>query len=177
VPLLGAGPADWAAGAGLAAGIEPVVYAGRAEVARHPRSTARGGQVLNLGHYLEWPASPARYPGATALAQARTAGAFTAVHEAFWAAARRAHGEPAGTRGRDRGAPAAPASARRRRDRRARCVKIRATRTDVVAVEARKAGRGGCGDRGQSGIAAGRAAAGSRRSPATTRCCPSRQAR
>lgn len=37
-------------------------------------------------------------PGATALAQARTAGVFTPTHEAFWVAARTARGDAAGTR-------------------------------------------------------------------------------
>jgi len=41
---------------------------------------------------------PGAFAGATALAQARTAGLFTAEHEAFWTAARRAHGDSAGTR-------------------------------------------------------------------------------
>jgi hypothetical protein len=37
-------------------------------------------------------------PGATALVQARRSGVFTAEHEAFWAAARTALGDTAGTR-------------------------------------------------------------------------------
>lgn len=41
---------------------------------------------------------PGALPGATALAQARAAGSFTTAHEAFWAAARKAHGDSAGTR-------------------------------------------------------------------------------
>ena len=36
--------------------------------------------------------------GSAALAQAREEGAFTALHDAFWAAARTAHGDAAGTR-------------------------------------------------------------------------------
>jgi hypothetical protein len=44
-----------------------------------------------------WPASRA-LPGATALAQARTSGAFTPVHEAFWGMARARLGDAAGTR-------------------------------------------------------------------------------
>ena len=43
-------------------------------------------------------ASPARCPGATALAQARAAGTFTAAHQGYWDAARRQHGDAAGTR-------------------------------------------------------------------------------
>ena len=41
---------------------------------------------------------PGALPGATALVQARAAGAFTSAHEAFWAAARKAHGDGGGTR-------------------------------------------------------------------------------
>jgi hypothetical protein len=51
-----------------------------------------------LDHYLEIPArKPGALPGSTALAQARKAGVFTAEHEAFWAGARRAHGDARGT--------------------------------------------------------------------------------
>ena len=56
-------------------------------------------KVLVLDHYLEiLRRKPGALPGATALAQARASGAFTAEHDAFWAAARTAHGDPAGTR-------------------------------------------------------------------------------
>ncbi len=41
---------------------------------------------------------PGALRGATALVQARAAGTFTAAHEAFWAAARKAHGDGGGTR-------------------------------------------------------------------------------
>lgn len=44
------------------------------------------------------PALPGALPWATALAQARASGVFTTEHEAFWAAARRALGDTAGTR-------------------------------------------------------------------------------
>lgn len=68
-------------------------------VALHERSTRRGDQVLLLDHYLEVLArKPGALPGATALAQARTAGTFTPAHDAFWAAARKALGDGAGTR-------------------------------------------------------------------------------
>ena len=40
----------------------------------------------------------ATLPGSTALEQARAAGRFTPVHDAWWAAARKAHGDAAGTR-------------------------------------------------------------------------------
>jgi len=78
---------------------EVIVLDGRAEVARHARSVTRGSQTLVLDHYLEVLArKPGAMPGATALVQARKAGTFTAAHDAFWAAARRAHGDGAGTR-------------------------------------------------------------------------------
>ena len=41
---------------------------------------------------------PGALPGATVLEQARAAGRFTPVHDAWWAAARTAHGDAAGTR-------------------------------------------------------------------------------
>jgi hypothetical protein len=49
---------------------------------------------MNRPHYLEvLKYKPGPLPGATALVQARANGAFTSVHEAFWAAARKAHGD------------------------------------------------------------------------------------
>jgi hypothetical protein len=52
-----------------------------------------------LDHYLEvLVRKPGAMPGATALAQAREQGAFTPTHQAFWTAARRKHGDTAGTR-------------------------------------------------------------------------------
>ena len=55
--------------------------------------------MLVLDHYLEvLERKPGALPGATALAQARKSGAFTAAHEAFWAAARRPTVTPQGTR-------------------------------------------------------------------------------
>ncbi len=46
-----------------------------------------------------WGRSPqaGRFPGATALDQARSAGKFTPFHDARWAAAVRAHGDAEGT--------------------------------------------------------------------------------
>lgn len=68
-------------------------------VARHPRITRRYHYRDDLDHYLEsLLVKPGALAGSTALAQARTAGTFTAAHDAFWAAARAAHGEAAGTR-------------------------------------------------------------------------------
>jgi len=71
----------------------------RVEVARHERSTVRGSATLVLDHYLDVLArKPGALPGATALVQARAAGSFTPAHEAFWAAARKTHGDTAGAR-------------------------------------------------------------------------------
>src|SRR5690606_37361511 len=54
---------------------------------------------LDLDHYLEALISkPVAMPGARALAQARAGGTFTPVHDAWWVAARRAHGDAEGTR-------------------------------------------------------------------------------
>ncbi len=78
---------------------ELVVYDGREEVARHERLIAKGNTRLDLDHYLEaLVRKPGALPGATALDQARPAGRFTPVHDAWWAAARKAHGERDGTR-------------------------------------------------------------------------------
>lgn len=78
---------------------ELVVYDGRTEVARHERLGGRGGSRLELDHYLEGLLrKPGALPGATVLEQARAAGRFTPVHDAWWAAARTAHGDAAGTR-------------------------------------------------------------------------------
>jgi len=75
------------------------VFEGRRQVARHERATVRGSQTLVLDHYLEvLVRKPGALPGATALVQARATGTFTAAHEAFWAAARKAHGDSGGTR-------------------------------------------------------------------------------
>jgi len=78
---------------------ELVIFDGRREVARHPRIVRKGAQSLVLDHYLEvLVRKPGALPGATALVQARESGVFTAEHEAFWAAARAAHGDGGGTR-------------------------------------------------------------------------------
>ena len=61
--------------------------------------TVKGGQSLDVGSLPGGAArKPGALPGATALVQARAAGVFTPAHEAFWAAARKAHGDGAGTR-------------------------------------------------------------------------------
>jgi transposase len=76
-----------------------VIYDGRAEVARHERVPGRERSRLDLDHYLEaLVRKPGALPGSTALEQARAAGKFTPVHDAWWAAARKAHGDAAGTR-------------------------------------------------------------------------------
>ncbi|MEV5956202.1 hypothetical protein AB0M11_20935 [Streptomyces sp. NPDC051987] len=78
---------------------EIVVYDGRTEVARHERLIAKGQVRLELDHYLEaLVRKPGAFPGATALEQARSAGKFTPVHDAWWAAACKAHGDRDGTR-------------------------------------------------------------------------------
>ena len=75
------------------------VYDRASVVARHRRAVGKGVKVLDLDHYLEiLLRKPGALPGATALAQARASKAFTAEHESFWAAARKARGDAAGTR-------------------------------------------------------------------------------
>jgi transposase len=122
---------------------ELVVSDGAVQVARHARATARGSQSLQLDHYLEvLYHKPGALPGATALAQARSAGVFTAVHDAWWAAARVAHGDAAGTRAlievlllhRHLAAEHVVAGI-------SAALAVRSTSPDVVAVEARKAAR------------------------------------
>ncbi|WP_165067699.1 IS21 family transposase [Marisediminicola senii] len=78
---------------------ELVVFDGRTPIARHPRIVARGGESMNLDHYLEvLKMKPGALPGSTALAHARSTGAFTSAHEAFWASTRKSNGDAAGTR-------------------------------------------------------------------------------
>jgi hypothetical protein len=68
-------------------------------VARHERAAGKYGEILILDHYLEvLKVKPGALPGATALAQAKAAGAFTQVHQRYWDAARRTRGDAAGTR-------------------------------------------------------------------------------
>src|SRR6266487_1057379 len=68
-------------------------------VARHERAAGKYAEILALDHYLEvLRYKPGALPGATALAQARAAGTFTAAHQGYWDAARRKHGDAAGTR-------------------------------------------------------------------------------
>ena len=94
-----------------------------------------------MDHYLEiLYRKPGALPGATALAQARASKTFTSEHDAFWAAARKAHGDAAGTRAlvevlllhrhRDRADVLAGITA---------ALSVGSTSPDVVALEARKA--------------------------------------
>ena len=110
-------------------------------VARHQRAIGKGAKVLDLDHYLEiLYRKPGALPGATALAQARAAKKFTAEHDALWAAARKAHGDAAGTRALvevlllhrhlDRVDVLAGITA---------ALSVGSTSPDVVALEARKA--------------------------------------
>ena len=74
------------------------VLDGASVVARHERAVGRYVQVLTLDHYLDvLKIKPGALPGATALAQAKACGAFTAAHQAYWDAARRDRGDKAGT--------------------------------------------------------------------------------
>ncbi len=75
------------------------IYDGATLVARHERAVGRYVEVLALDHYLEvLKTKPGGLSGATALAQAKARGAFTASHQAYWDAVRRARGDTAGTR-------------------------------------------------------------------------------
>jgi transposase len=75
------------------------VLDGSRVVARHERAAGKYAEILVLDHYLEvLRHKPGALPGATALAQARAAGTFTAAHQGYWDAARRQHGDAAGTR-------------------------------------------------------------------------------
>lgn len=145
------------------------VFDGRTLVSRHPRMVARGGETVDLDHYLEvLRTKPGALPGSTALAQARAAGTFTAAHEAFWAAARRTDGDTAGTRAlievlllhctMAAGDVAAGL---------VQALKVGAVTADVVAVEARRhaiSTGGPESDRGQLDSApAGRPGRGDRR--------------
>jgi transposase len=132
-----------------------IVYDRSSVVARHQRAVGKGAKVLDLDHYLEiLYRKPGALPGATALAQARAAKAFTAEHDAFWAAARKARGDAGGTRALvevlllhrhlDRADVLAGISA---------ALSVGSTSPDVVALEARKAAeRLGAAEVAQAGI-------------------------
>ncbi len=75
------------------------LYDGARHLATHDRAPGKGREVLVLNHYLETLIhKPGALAGATALANARRSGRFSAVHEEFWTRARRHHGDAAGTR-------------------------------------------------------------------------------
>lgn len=75
------------------------IFDGATLVARHERFMGKGGSQLDLDYYLEGLLrKPGALAGATALEQARAAGKFTAVHDAWWAAARKVDGGRDGTR-------------------------------------------------------------------------------
>ena len=137
-----------------------VVYHRTTVVARHQRAVGKGAKVLDLDHYLEiLLRKPGALPGATALAQARAAKVFAAEHEAFWVAARKAHGDAAGTR-----ALVEVLLLHRHMDRldvRAgitAALAVGSTNPDVVALEARKATerRGATAGPGEGGNSSGR---------------------
>jgi hypothetical protein len=68
-------------------------------IARHERAIGRYAEVLTLDHYLEvLKTKPGGLPGATALAQAKAKGMFTASHQGYWDAVRATRGDAAGTR-------------------------------------------------------------------------------
>lgn len=117
------------------------VYDRNTVVARHQRAVGKGAKVLDLDHYLEiLLRKPGALPGATALAQARASKVFTAEHEAFWVAARKAHGDSVGTR-----ALVEVLLLHRHMDRLdvlagiTAALTVGSTSPDVVALEARKA--------------------------------------
>ena len=144
--------------------------------------SARASKSLDLDHYLEILArKPGALPGATALAQARAAKVFTAEHEAWWATARKTHGDAAGTRALvevlllhrhlDRADVVAGLSA---------ALSVGSTNVDVVALEARKAAerRGGAHGRqngpsdGAEVVDAGRAPLGAADASSMSARCP-----
>jgi transposase len=78
---------------------EMVIYDNRTEIARHERLPGKAQERLELDHYLEGLLrKPGALPGSTALEQARAAGKFTPVHDAWWAAVVKTHGDREGTR-------------------------------------------------------------------------------
>jgi len=75
------------------------VLDGSQVVARHDRAAGKYAEILVLDHYLEvLRRKPGGLPGAAALAQARAAGVVTAARQQYRDAARRRHGDAAGTR-------------------------------------------------------------------------------
>ncbi|MFI6604156.1 IS21 family transposase [Nonomuraea sp. NPDC050536] len=120
---------------------ELVIFDGKTEVARHERLIARGKPRLRLDHYLEiLLRKPGALAGSTALEQARQLGTFTTVHDAWWAAVRKAHGEAEGTRALIEVLLLHRGMAHRHVvDGIATALSVGALTSDVVAIEARKA--------------------------------------
>jgi transposase len=150
------------------------VFDGAKLVAAHPRLAAAGAEHLELDHYLEILArKPGALAGSAALAQARAAGMFTSVHDAFWATARARHGDGAGTRALievlllHRRMPPAQVIAGMRA-----ALAAGSCSADVVAVEARKHATTAHGDDAEN---AWRALARPRRSRAAVVTLPRRQ--
>jgi len=78
---------------------ELLVFDRNQVIARYPRLTRRYDYRDTLDHYLEiLLVRPGALAGSASLAQARGDGTFTTAHDAFWTAARAAHGDAAGTR-------------------------------------------------------------------------------
>ena len=74
------------------------VFDGPKLIADHARAVGKGVETLVLDHYLEiLVRKPGAMPNATALARAKATGAFTPVHQQFWDAARKRHGDRQGT--------------------------------------------------------------------------------
>jgi hypothetical protein len=148
----------------------------------HPRTKSLTLPArLDLDHYLEaLVRKPGALPGATALDQARAAGKFTPVHDAWWAAARKAHGDAAGTR-----ALVEVLLLHRHMDGEhvvaglAAALRSGALTADAVALEARKAADDTAGEPARDTAPAGPAAVASLtarrlpRLPADTRPLPS----
>jgi transposase len=127
------------------------VFDGSRLAAAHPRLIAAGAEHLELDHYLEiLLRKPGALAGATALAQARSSGAFTAAHQAFWDRARARLGDGAGTRALievlllHRRLPAAQVTAGI-----TAALQAGSCAPDVVAIEARK--HAAAADPGQGG--------------------------
>lgn len=75
------------------------IYCDRQLVATHERLHGKGQSQLLLDHYLE---ILLRKPGRCRIDRAGPSPRrreFTPMHDAWWAAARKAHGDAAGTRG------------------------------------------------------------------------------
>jgi len=113
-------------------------------VAVHTRSLHKHTQTLQLDHYLEILArKPGALPGSAALAQARSAGVFTGLHDEFWARARRDRGDGDGTRALievlwlHRRMPAAAVAAGLKA-----ALRVGSTDPAVVAIEARRSADG-----------------------------------